>query len=114
MVYFIRARTHYSYAQRLLQEVIEGKKPWSKSIAQDIFKQALKAIYSLTEISPPKEELTVDELIKRVLPTLSQDERDAIQRIKEKLHSAEAEREQFKADLIRLLEIVKKCLEPIL
>lgn len=114
MVYFIRARTHFTYAQRLLQEVIEGKRPWTITLAQDVFKQAIKAIYSLTEIGPPKEEQPLEELLKRVLPTLSAEEQREIIRIKEKIYSARSETELSPDELTRLLEIVKQCLKPIL
>lgn len=114
MVYFIRARTHFNYAQRLLNEVVEGKRSWSVNTARDIFKQAVKAIYSLIEVNPPKEELSLDEVLKRILPTLSEDEREIVLKIKERVFSASSATDITPADMSRLLEIVKQCLGPIL
>lgn len=118
MVYFIRARTHFQYAQSLLQELSSGQRALSLKILQDIYIQGLKALYALVELSPPQRSLTPEEILDRILPTLSGTEKEGLLRVKNLLF---AEKDYNKEELVPLLSelkgclnLIKTCLKPIL
>lgn len=118
MVYFIRARTHFQYAQSLLQELSSGQRELSLKSLRDIYIQGLKALYALVELSPPQRSLTPEEILDRILPTLSETEKKGLLRLKNLLFS---ERDYNKEELVTLLSelkgclnLIKTCLKPIL
>ncbi len=118
MVYFIRARTHFQYAESLFKELMSGQRVLSIKALQEVFLQGLKALHALTILSPPEKPLSSEELFKRILPTLSESEREYLLRLKNLLFSA---KDYNKDDLLVLLTelkgyitFLKECLKPIL
>ncbi len=119
MVYFIRARTHYQYARLLFEEILKGKKELNFTHLKDVFWQALKALYSLTEIKAYEKQPTLEEIVSKVLPTLSDEEREILLYLKN-LFSGEADKltpSELKAIFEKVrdfLSIVERALKPIL
>ena len=117
MVYFIRAKTHFNYAIRLYQEILEGKRELNQTNLRDIFLQGLKAIYALTEINPSSKSPSLEEIFKKILPTLSQEEKEKILSLKELLFSerdVKFSRDEWLKKFEEFLELVRECLKPIL
>ncbi|MEZ0343697.1 MAG: hypothetical protein ABWJ99_02665 [Caldimicrobium sp.] len=117
MVYFIRAKTHFNYAIRLYEEILQGKRELNQTNLRDIFLQGLKAIYALTEINPPSKSPSLEEILKKIFPTLSQEEKEKILALKELLFSekdVKFSRDEWIKKLEEFLELVKECLTPIL
>jgi len=117
MVYFIRARTHFSYAETLYKEILEGKRNLTHQNLRDIFLQGLKALYALTEVTPPSTKPSTEEILAKILPTLSEEEKEKILRLKDLLFSQsdiKLSEEELLEEMREFLEIVKGCLKPIL
>ncbi|MCS7149651.1 MAG: hypothetical protein N2Z40_03030 [Caldimicrobium sp.] len=115
MIYFIRARTHYNYAISLWKEISEGKRKPDPTLLEGIFHQALKALYAVTEVSPKDRPLTNEEILEKVLPTLSDEEKRTVLKVRSILY----EKERFPTEILMeemasFLEAVKRCLQPIL
>ncbi|PMP63318.1 MAG: hypothetical protein C0197_02825 [Caldimicrobium thiodismutans] len=117
MTYFIRARTHYHYAQLLFQEILKGKRELSLSLFRDIFLQGLKAIYAITEVNAPSSPPTLEDILKKILPTLSSEEKEKILQLKELLFSkkdVKFSKEEWLSKIEEFLDLVRECLQPIL
>lgn len=116
MAYFIRARTHFNYAKLLYQEILQGKRELNLLNLRDIFLQGLKALYALTEINPPPSPPSLEEILQKILPTLSQDEKEKIFHLKEVLFSEKEIKisREWLEKIEEFLELVKECLRPIL
>lgn len=115
MIYFIRARTHYHYATSLWKEISEGKRKPDLNLLEDIFHQALKALYAVTEVSPKDRPLTHEEILEKVLPTLSDEDKRTVLKVRSLLCEKEGSPpEILMEEMASLLEAVKRCLQPIL
>ncbi|MFN4196641.1 MAG: hypothetical protein ACK4FM_01355 [Caldimicrobium sp.] len=78
MPFYLRARTYFQYAQLLLDDVLSGKKRLSFNHLKEIFWQALKALYALSETKVPETPPTPEEVINKILSTLNEREREKI------------------------------------
>lgn len=117
MVYYIRAKTYFNYAIRLYQEILQGKRELNQTNLRDIFLQGIKAIYALTEINPPSQSPSLEEILKKILPTFSQEEREKILLLKDLLFSekdVKLSRDEWLKIFEELLKLIKECLNPIL
>ncbi len=117
MVYFIRAKTHYHYANLLYQEILQGKRELNSSLIRDIFIQGLKAIYALTVVNSPPSPPSLEEILKTILPTLSSEEKEKILQLKELLFSekdVKFSKEEWLFKIEEFLGLVRECLKPLL
>ncbi len=118
MVYFVRAKTHFKYAQDLWKEILTKKRSPNLKIFQDIFRQGLKALYSITVLIPQEHPPTLEELLEKVLPTLSEEEKEEILNLRDFIFPGEdynfVEERLILEKIKRFLDIVYNNLKPIL
>ncbi|MCS7200188.1 MAG: hypothetical protein N2327_03305 [Caldimicrobium sp.] len=115
MVYFIRAKTHYQYALSLWRDLHLEKKKVDPSLYLDIFSHGLKALYNLLDVSPQEKSLSLEEIILRILPTLSEEEKRVILSLKDLLLGKESSSlEKIREEMSVFMEILKESLRPIL
>jgi len=119
MVFFVRARYYFSYAESLLKEVQSGTRPLTPGLASDIFSLGLKAIYALEVAKPEEQKPSLEELVQRVSPSVSPGLNRLIFELKEELKGLSSEditqkQATILEKLSEYLKFVKEELKPIL
>lgn len=116
MVYYIRAKIYYKYASDLFKELIQSKVNFSEiqKKSQEIFKLGLKAIWSLSYVTPPEKTPEFKELWEKTLESLEPEDVPKVEKIKEILFSKEPDKKILIETVEDFLKIVKKVLDPIL
>lgn len=119
MVFFVRARSYYTYAESLLKEIQTGVRPLTPTLALDIFTLGLKALRALEVAHQEEKKPTLDELIQRIPASVSSELLKLISELREELVSLSPENlEQKGADILQklseYLRLVKEELRPIL
>ena len=119
MVFFVRARYYFSYAESLLKEVQSGTRPLTPSLAADIFSLGLKAIYALEVVKPEEQKPSLEELVQRVSASVSPALKRLIFELKEELKGLSPEdiaqkQATILAKLSECLILLREELKPIL
>ncbi len=119
MVFFVRARYYFSYAESLLKEIQSGTRPLTPTLALDIFSLGLKALYALEVAKPEESKPTLEELVQKVSVSASPNLKKAIFELKVELNALSSEDVSQKGAIIleklsEYLMLVKEELKPIL
>ena len=118
MVFFVRARYYFSYAESLLKEIQSGRRVLTPTLALDIFSLGLKALYALEVAKPEDQKPSLDELVQRVSGSISPGLKRLIFELKEELKGLSSEDVAQKGPTIleklsEYLILVKEELKPI-
>lgn len=115
-MYFIRTKSYYKYAVDLFKDLYKHKEgdPALYKKAREIFEIGLKAVWSLSQITPPKEKPTFEELYKKTLESLSPEDASTIQKIYQDLFSKELSKEEILNRLDTYLSVLREALKPVL
>jgi len=119
MVFFVRARYYFSYAESLLKEVQSGTRPLTPTLALDIFSLGLKAIYALEVAKPEEQKPSLEELVQRVSTSVSPGLKRLLFELKEELKGLSSEDIAQKQAIIleklsEYLILLREELKPIL
>ncbi|WP_022855645.1 hypothetical protein [Thermodesulfobacterium thermophilum] len=116
MVYFIRARSYHKYAQDLFKDLhLYKQKPEEfRKKAQEIFQTGLKALWSLSQITPPDNPPSFQEIWQKAIEAIDPEDQEALLNIKRITFSEEQDLEKVYQSLKDFLAILQKALKPIL
>jgi hypothetical protein len=116
MVYYIRAKSYYKYAESLYKDLIQFSEKGEKfkKKAKEIFQIVLKSLWALSKITPVSETPEFDEIWKEAIKSLNPEEIKIITKAKEIIFSFESSEEEIIEALRNTFEVVRKTLSPIL
>lgn len=116
MVFFIRAKSYYKYALDLFKDLPLWKdKPEEfRKKVREIFQIGLKSLWSLSQIAPPEKPPTFEEIWKKALEAIDEEERAKFKNLKELIFSEDTSVEHLISGLEEFLKILRKNLKPIL
>jgi len=119
VVFFVRARYYFSYAESLLKEVQSSTRPLTSSLALDIFSLGLKALHALEVVKPEEQKPSLEELAQRVSASVSPALKRLIFELKEELKGLSSEDIVQKQAIIleklsEYLMLIKEEIKPIL
>ncbi|MDF2953194.1 MAG: hypothetical protein OD816_000439 [Thermodesulfobacterium sp.] len=116
MAYYIRAKSYYRYALDLFKDLPKFKDNPAEfqKRAQEIFKLGMKAVWSLSYITPPEKSPEFKELWEKTVESLDPEDIPEIEKIKDILFSDRSDKEKILEGTKTFLKIIKKILQPIL
>lgn len=116
MVFFIRARSYYRYALDLFKDLSSWKnKPEEfRKKAKEIFQIGLKSLWSLSQVAPPERSPTFEEIWKKALEAVDEEEKIKLKNLKDLIFSEDTPVESLSSSLEEFFIILKKNLKPLL
>ncbi len=117
MVYFIRAKSYFKYAQDLFSSLKESYQALSEEEflkkSQDVVFVALKALWALSQITPPEKSPEFKEVFDTALSSLSPEKKKLLKTSISQLNSLN-DKEKILNLVEKILSLVKEELSPIL
>ena len=114
MVYFVRAKSYFRYATDILNELKVEKTPEAIiKKAQEVFKLGLKAVWAISQVTPPEKPPTLEDILNSTLPSFESFSNRVLE-IKKQLFEKKVPPEEAKALAEEFLKIVETVLSPIL
>lgn len=116
MVFFIRAKSYYKYASDLFKDLSSWKdKPEEfRKKAREIFQIGLKSLWSLSQVAPPEKSPTFEEIWKKALEALDEEERIKLKNLRNLIFSEDISIESLSSSLEEFFKILRKNLKPLL
>ncbi len=116
MVYYIRAKSYYKYAEGLYKELLQYSEKGEKfqKKAQEIFQIALKSIWALSQITSVSRSPDFEEIWQEVKKSLDPEEIKKIENAKKIVFSSQAKEEEIIEALRETFEVIRNILSPIL
>jgi Fe2+ transport system protein B len=117
MVYFIRAKSYFKYAQDLFSSLKDSYQSLSEEEffkkAREVVFVALKALWALSQVTPPEKPPEFEEVLKASLKSLSEEKAAFIKNLCSQLDSR-TEKARLVSSVEQLLNLIKDELKPIL
>ncbi len=117
MVYFIRAKSYFKYAQDLFSSLKESQQRLPEEAfqkkAQEVVFTALKALWALSQITPPEKSPDFEEVVENALKGLSQENKQFVKKLISQIKS-NTKKEVIISFIEKLLNLIQEELKPIL
>ncbi|QER42408.1 hypothetical protein F1847_06485 [Thermodesulfobacterium sp. TA1] len=116
MVYFIRARSYFKYVQDLLKDLhlYKTKPEEFRKKAREIFQTGLKALWSLSQITPPDHPPSFQEIWQKALESVDPEDQEVLLEAKKIVFSEDKEIDEVFNTLKNFSSVIQKTLKPIL
>ena len=118
MVYFIRAKSYFKYASDLLESLKNNSKELSEEEffkkSKDVAFISLKALWALSQITPPEKPPTLEEVLNAALKCFTSEKASFVKKFVNEIINQKGDKNKILSSLQDLLELVKEELKPIL